>query len=262
MACSCLRPNYKGPGVGIWALALALEFAVAALMIFMGSQFETDAEEEGLGGIKFDFDVSRLLADGNAWRVVNILGWLHLLIAAACGIFAVLGLFVCGIFLCPLCILGWVQTLYCVVSTVTTAAYLRGYLDLLPSSSSSSSLFKTGDLFFAQMNSGGLLAASVLSFSAAVVMSRANRVSSGESVPGTFMMVLGMGLFGAIGALLGVGGGGASPTPTLAALWHQENQQQQQQKQQEQQEQRQQQRQQRQQQQQLFSIAPLFILSS
>ncbi|KAL8443480.1 hypothetical protein Emed_006835 [Eimeria media] len=219
MACNCTRPNYKGPGVGIWALALALEFSVAALMIFMGAQFETDTEQERLGGLHFDLDISRLLADGNAWRVVNILGWLHLLMAAACGIFAVLGLFVCGIFLCPLCILGWVQALYCVVSTVTTAAYLRGYLDLLPSSNSSSSVFKTGDLFFAQMNSGGLLAASVLSFSSAVVMARANRVSSGESVPGTFMMVCGMGLFGAIGAMLGVGGGGASPTPTLAALW-------------------------------------------
>ncbi|KAL8269201.1 hypothetical protein Esti_006872 [Eimeria stiedai] len=216
MACNCTRPNYKGPAVGIWALALALEFAVGALMIFMGAKFGTDADESGLN---FDADFSRLVADGNAWRVVNVLGWLHLLVAAACGVFAVLGLFVCGIFLCPLCILGWVQTLYCVVSTVTTAVYLRGYLNWLPSYSSSNSLFKAGDLFFAQMNSGGLLAASVLSFAAAVVMSRANRVGSAESVPGSFMMVCGMGLFGSIGALLAAGGGGTSPTPTLSAMW-------------------------------------------
>lgn len=183
MACSCTRPNYKGPAVGIWALALALEFAVGALMIFMGTHYTTDATD-GFPNLHFDKNISQAISDGNAWRVVNVFGWLHLIAAAICGAFVTLGLFVCGIFLCPLCIFGWIQTLYCVISTMVTAAYLRGYLDTLPSSTNEESAFKTGDIFFAQLNSGGLLAATVLSFTACVVLSRASRVSSGESVPG------------------------------------------------------------------------------
>ncbi|KAL8436589.1 hypothetical protein Efla_007054 [Eimeria flavescens] len=218
MGCSC-RANYKGPGVGIWALALALEFAVGTLMIFMGANFNPEAPEGPFGLKEFNEDITKMLTDGNAWTVVNALGWLHLLIAAVCGVFAVLGLFVCGIFLCPLCILGWIQTLFCVASTLATAIFLRGYLNEFSDDSGGHSIVKSGDIFFARMHSGALLAASVLSFVSAVLMSRAQRVSSGESVPGTFMMVVSMGLFAAIGALMGAGGGGVKPTPTFAALW-------------------------------------------
>lgn len=216
MACSCTRPNYKGPGVGTWALGIALQFAVGVLMIFIGTQSTTDVAH-GLTNLPFDQSISKVLSDGNAWRVVNVLGWLHLVFAAACCALVTLGLFVCGIFLCPLCILGWFQTTFCVASTITTAVYLRKYLDTI--SSPQSSFIEAGDIFFAQLNRGGLLAASVLSFAASVVLSRASRVSSGESIPGTFMMVCSMGLFAAVGALLGAGGGGWSPTPTLTGIW-------------------------------------------
>ncbi|XP_026192876.1 uncharacterized protein LOC113147228 [Cyclospora cayetanensis] len=214
MACSCVRPNYKGPGVGIWALALGLQFAVGALMIFLGAQ-STDVS--GLQNI--DLTQSSLYEDGNASKVVNVLGWLHLLFAVVCGAFVVLGLFVCGIFLCPLCVLGWIQSLFCLISTCTTAAYLRGYLDKMKDPSNDSSVFKTGDLLFASQNCGGLLLACVLAFAACVLLSRATKVSSGESVTGSVLMIFSMGLYGATGAILACGGGGLSPTPALSVLW-------------------------------------------
>lgn len=184
MACSCARPNYKGPGVGIWALALAVEFAAGALMVFLGTNSVADAMD-----MSFDNNITDIINDGNAWKVVNVFGWLHLVIAATCGVFAVLGLFVCGVFSCPLCILGWVQTTFCVASTITTAVYLRGYLNTLPSQSGSPS-FSTGDIFFAQLNSGGLLAASVLSFCSAIAMSRAVQLNNADSIPGAFLSAL------------------------------------------------------------------------
>lgn len=189
-----MKPNYKGPGVGIWALALAFEFAVGALMIFLGSDSVPEITDNMNG---FDASITDAIAQGGAANAVYIMGWLHLLLAAACSVFVTLGLFVCGIFMCPLCIFGWIQTFYCAVCTLVTGIYLRKYLDKLPLSadtiidlpSDSNDVFvaQTGDVFFAQLNSGGLLAASVLSFVAGVLLARASRVSSGESVPGTSM---------------------------------------------------------------------------
>lgn len=218
MACSCVTPNYKGPAVGIWALVLALQFAVGTLMIFMGSRSISDVTS-AIEDLRYNQEISQAILDGNAWSVVNALGWLHLVISVVCGAFVILGMFVCSIFLCPLCILGWVQCLYCMISTFTTGTYLRGYLDTLPASSDTVWNSSTGNVFFAQLNSGGLLAASVLSFTASIIFSRASRVSSGESVPGASLMVYSMALFASMGALLGAGGGGWPPTPALTALW-------------------------------------------
>ncbi|CDJ38040.1 hypothetical protein, conserved [Eimeria tenella] len=217
MACSCTRPNYKGPGVGIWALALSLEFALGVLMVFLGS----DAAPDPVSSLEnMDQSLKDLLVNGSAAKAVTIIGWFHLVLAAACGVFVTLGLFVCGIFLCPLCILGWVQTAFCVISTFVTAAYLRKYLDVAAAAVTGEAPEEiSADVFFAQLNSPSLLLASVLSFVCSVVLSRAAKVSSGESVPGAALMVESMGLYAAIGAFLGAGGGGVSPTPALTTLW-------------------------------------------
>lgn len=188
MACSCVRPNYKGPGVGAWCLGLSLQFAVGALMIFLGVRSHLDLLSDPTSGINFDQSVTNLLNDCSASKVVNIFGWFHLIIAAAIGVVVTLGLFVCSIFMLPLCIVGWIQTAYCVISAIVTSVFLRKYLDNLSATATpEEALMHSGDLLFIQMNYGGLLTATLLAFAAAIVLGRASRVSSGESVPGTFM---------------------------------------------------------------------------
>lgn len=191
MACSCMKPNYQGPAVGIWSLALALQFAAGVIMIYTGADDGLANPIDAFKDITSSLPISDGQLETNGWKAVYVMGWLHLLIAAVSTVLAFLSMFVCGVLGCPLCIVGYIQSVFCIGCAVTCAVFVRAKLDNISipgrEPKTDSGFFDDGDIFFGTINTEALLIGAVLSFCACITFPRAQNVSSGDSVPGTYV---------------------------------------------------------------------------
>ncbi|CBZ52250.1 conserved hypothetical protein [Neospora caninum Liverpool] len=204
------RFGYESPAVGTWCIALSLQLVTGIIMLLIG----------------YDKDIHDILEASslttNAYSVFEYMGLIHVALAILIAAVVALGLFVSPCFLCPLCIINIIESLYCVVSAATAGAYLQPYVSYVKHSELSyegESTWSLADTYFARTNSGYILAAAVLALATLAAFSRANGMSNDTPIPEAQMYVPCVTLIIISGAIFIIGGGGEGYTVALGTIW-------------------------------------------
>ncbi|KEP61985.1 UNVERIFIED_CONTAM: hypothetical protein HHA_205330 [Hammondia hammondi] len=204
------RFGYESPAVGTWCTALSLQLVTGIIMLLIGNQKD----------IHDILEASSLTT--NAYSVFEYMGLIHVALAVLIAAVVALGLFVSPCFLCPLCIINIVESLYCVVSAATAGAYLQPYISYVKHEELSfegENSWSQADTYFARANSGYILAAAVLSLATLASFSRAHGMGNDTPIPEAQMYVPCVTLIIISGAILIIGGGGQGYTVSLGAIW-------------------------------------------
>eukprot|EP00922_Rhytidocystis_sp_ex-Travisia-forbesii_P021130 GHVS01030997.1.p1 GENE.GHVS01030997.1~~GHVS01030997.1.p1 ORF type:complete len:361 (-),score=34.53 GHVS01030997.1:172-1254(-) len=111
--------HYLSGAVGVWGQGLALQIGAGGILFFTGYNW---------GGLKELTGLTSGLSISAGWKVMEVLGILHIVFAAVAAVFVLLTVFVSSCFNCLLHFINAVNSMFCIGSAIVCGLYLnRGY---------------------------------------------------------------------------------------------------------------------------------------
>eukprot|EP00922_Rhytidocystis_sp_ex-Travisia-forbesii_P049921 GHVS01074313.1.p1 GENE.GHVS01074313.1~~GHVS01074313.1.p1 ORF type:complete len:353 (+),score=49.14 GHVS01074313.1:192-1250(+) len=111
--------HYDSGALGVWAQGLALQIGSGGVLFFTGYNW---------GGISELEDLPNNLSLSSGWKMMEIFGIVHIVLAVVIAVCVLLTVFVSNCFKCLLYIINVVDSLYCLACTIVCGIYLyQGY---------------------------------------------------------------------------------------------------------------------------------------